>query len=163
MKRRAAQGPAVTFSMALNSQSRRLLFAAGAAAWTLAIPFLSLAPPALMPELGLLSFIPHLDKWVHGAMYGAQTFLLIGAWRSFRPGSRPRAWLGLALASALYGLLMELLQLTLTNCRHFSWADAAANAAGALLALGLAVLCFGAAAAPRSDVSSTSWGRRRFL
>lgn len=143
MKRRVAQGPAVAFSMALNPQSRRLLFTASAAAWTLAIPFLSLAPPALMPELGLLRFIPHPDKWIHGAMYGVQTVLLIGAWRSFRPGSRPCAWLGLALASALYGLLMELLQFTLANGRHFSWGDAAANTAGALLALGLAVLCFG--------------------
>ncbi len=116
---------------------RRLTIAA-AIAWTLTIPVLSLVPPERIPEGGWFSRLPHADKWIHAAIYGVHTMLMIVACRAFRPGSRPRVWAGLALASCLYGLLMEALQLALTESRSFSWGDATVNAAGALLALGLA-------------------------
>ena len=124
------------------SHSRHLkkgLLLAAAGGWTAAIPLLSLVPPSMMPSLGFLGRIPHVDKWIHAGIYGLQTVLFIATWQAFRPGARWRGWAGLALASSLYGLLMEVLQRRLTEVRTFSWGDVAANAAGALLAVVVAV------------------------
>nr|WP_255505421.1 VanZ family protein [Alkalisalibacterium limincola] len=50
----------------------------------------------------------------------------------------PRALLGVAVALAAYGLLLEVAQHTLTTTRMFEWGDVLANTLGVVLGLGLA-------------------------
>ena len=93
------------------------------------IAVLSLLPAWLFPPS--LAQVPGVDKWVHLAMYG-----VLGALFRWAAGTRPgwRAHLALPLAAAGYGLLMEILQLEIGGPgRMFSWSDAAANLAGAVL------------------------------
>lgn len=125
--------------MSFRRLAIRILAAAAALAWTTVIPLLSLLPPSAFAEVSWMNRIPHADKIVHAFLYGVQTLLLIGAWRSFRDGPRIRICAGAALMAAGYGAVMEVLQRTLTTCRSFSYGDMAANAAGAALAAGLAL------------------------
>ena len=93
------------------------------------IAVLSLLPAWLFPPS--LAQIPGVDKWVHMAMYGVLGALLRWA-AAARPGWRMH--LALPLAAAGYGLLMEILQLGIGGPgRMFSWGDAAANLAGAVV------------------------------
>jgi VanZ family protein len=105
-----------------------------AAGWTLFIPLLSLLPPSFFSAAGRLGRFPHMDKVVHAGIYGVQTVLLIAAWRDWKRISGPRLFWMPVLLSSLYGLLMEVLQRTLTDCRQFSWGDVAGNVLGALVA-----------------------------
>lgn len=98
------------------------------------ILWLTLAPhPVGDTELPLF---PGADKLVHAIMFGALTLCL---W--FDSGRRSGSWnppsmrttLCFALASALFGLLIEWLQLRMQMGRGFEWADAAADLAGCLL------------------------------
>lgn len=95
------------------------------------ITALSLVPSWLFPPSPVS--VPGMDKWVHVAMYGVLGTLL--RWAA-EPGEGEvppfRRWLPLAAAG--YGLLMEFLQLVFGGgTRMFSWGDAAANLAGAVL------------------------------
>ena len=93
------------------------------------IAVLSLLPAWLFPPS--LAQIPGVDKWVHVAMYG-----VLGALFRWAAGARPgwRMHLALPLAAAGYGLLMEILQLGIGGPgRMFSWSDALANLAGAIV------------------------------
>lgn len=88
---------------------------------------LSLAPVWLFPPSA--GSVPGLDKVVHFVLYGLLGALLRWAQPPGRGGRRGAAWVA---AAAGYGLLMELLQLTLcAGSRGFSWGDALANTAGA--------------------------------
>jgi VanZ family protein len=122
--------------MSFRRLAIRILATAAAAGWTALIPLLSLLPPSAFAEVSWMEGVPNMDKIVHAILYGAQTLLLIGAWRSFRDGPRVRICIGSALIAAGYGALMEVLQRTLTHTRSFSWGDMAANAVGAALAAG---------------------------
>jgi VanZ family protein len=116
-------------------RSKILILAA--AGWTLFIPLLSLLPPSFFKAAGSMGRVPGMDKLIHAFLYGVQTILLIAAWRT---RNRPvgRAFLmNVALASGAYGLLMEVLQRVLTDCREFSWGDVAANLAGTFAAAAL--------------------------
>ncbi len=115
---------------------RRLASITAALAWTAIIPMLSLLPPSFFSGANKLTVIPGMDKIVHALIYGIQTALLIGAWRSIRPDDQFMIWKCAAAATA-YGALMEVLQRACTTSRQFSWGDLAANAAGALLAMAL--------------------------
>lgn len=90
------------------------------------IAVLSLVPAWLFPPS--VSQIPGIDKWVHVAMYGVLGALL--RWASGLPApARASRWL--PAAGALYGVLMEVLQLTLSGAsRGFSWGDILANTVG---------------------------------
>jgi hypothetical protein len=94
------------------------------------ITALSLMPPWLFPAP--IVQVPGADKWVHLAMYGLLGALL--RWTVERQGGCPPVCQGLPLAAAVYGLIMEFLQLRFSGgARMFSWGDAAANLAGAVL------------------------------
>lgn len=97
------------------------------------IPLLSLLPPSFFKAAKGLDQ-PGMDKVVHACIYGLQTILLVAAWRSWKGSCGRSTLLYGALTAAAYGLFMEVLQRTLTECRTFSWGDAAANLAGALVA-----------------------------
>ena len=86
---------------------------------------LSLAPPSALPVRAVR--FPGGDKVAHFLMYAGLAALL--RWATAR--RPPRAWVALALVAG-YGLLMEVLQATITGgTRFFSWGDVAANALGA--------------------------------
>ena len=88
---------------------------------------LSLAPAWVFPPSA--GSVPGLDKVVHFVLYGLLGALLRWAQPPGRGGRRGAAWVA---AAAGYGLLMEILQLTLcAGSRGFSWGDALANTAGA--------------------------------
>ena len=67
---------------------------------------------------------------------------LRAAWRARCPTPDwGKAW-RFPVASAAYGLLMEVLQRLLTDCRQFSWGDVGANLLGACLSAWLLVCWF---------------------
>ncbi|HOO19985.1 MAG TPA: VanZ family protein [Kiritimatiellia bacterium] len=91
------------------------------------IAVLSLVPAWMFPPS--TGGVPGLDKAVHFVLYGVLGALLRWAQPPGRSGRRGAAWVAVA---AGYGLLMEVLQLTLcAGSRGFSWRDALANTAGA--------------------------------
>lgn len=93
------------------------------------IAVLSLVPAWLFPPS--LAEVPGIDKWVHVAMYGGLGMLL--RWAA---GAGRLSWraLGLPLAGAGYGLLMECLQCAMNGAgRAFSWGDAGANLVGVVV------------------------------
>lgn len=81
-----------------------------------------------------------LDKWAHFLLYGLLSFVL--TWE--RTGSVPRAgWrtgLVILAACALYGILLEGIQLLSNQGRYFEVLDIIANIIGSLAGI---LLCLG--------------------
>ena len=73
------------------------------------------------------------DKWQHLLAYA----VLAGWFCAMAPG----AWLRCALAALALGVVMEIVQYHLPH-RRFEWLDMVADAAGAVLGVGVARLCF---------------------
>lgn len=96
----------------------------------LLIPALSLLPACLFARIAGPAAFPGADKLIHALMYAALAAALAHA---LKPAARARyRWAaGIALASALYGLAMEIGQQTLTDSRALDPYDALANLAGA--------------------------------
>jgi len=95
------------------------------------IPLLSLINPEKLPDTSALHFAG-MDKVAHFLMYAVLTALWL------YPISRTnrlqlRFTLGIALVAGLYGALMEVCQLLLTDSRSMDPLDAMANLAGALI------------------------------
>jgi len=95
------------------------------------IPLLSLINPGKLPDTSALHFAG-MDKIAHLLMYAVLTALWL------YPISRTkrlqlRFILGIALVAGLYGALMEVCQLLLTDSRSMDPLDATANLAGALI------------------------------
>jgi VanZ family protein len=90
------------------------------------ITILSLLPAWFLPAS--VTGVVGLDKVVHAGLYGILGALVYWARAADRKGP-PRA--GWALGAMGYGVLMEVLQLTLSGVRRgFSWGDILANAVG---------------------------------
>ena len=90
---------------------------------------LSLAPSSAFPSS--LTGIPGADKVVHFAMYGGLAAVL--RWALAAGTAAPCRRRGVLLGAVAYGLLMEILQATVTHdMRGFGWGDIAANTTGAL-------------------------------
>jgi VanZ family protein len=110
--------------------------------WIYAVGILGLS---IMPASALAEtpeFFSQQDKVLHALMYGGWAVLL--GWTLQRQmQNRPTAWMvGIVLTAAVYGALMEALQGSLTWIqRTCSWGDMLANLAGAILGVGLFVLC----------------------
>ena len=108
-------------------------FVWAAVAWTLLIFILLIVPEGNLSKRGFLG-IPHLDKLAHAIVF----FLLVVLWyRALAParaGNQTKALaLGLAQASFLYGMNMELVQALFTT-RAFEWWDIVADGIGAYAA-----------------------------
>ncbi len=107
----------------------------------LLILILCLMPGKNLPHAGWLEAI-HADKIVHFGLFFVLNLLLLGGWY-YPAGKRTSRNPGLSFAAGTtlcfaYGWLIEFLQRWLTTDRMFEWQDAAADSAGALVA----VLCF---------------------
>ena len=88
-----------------------------------------------------LGTIPGFDKVVHVGMYfGMSGMLWLEFLRAHRRDQVPlwHAWVGALLCPVLFSGVVELLQAYCTTYRGGDWLDFAANAAGALLAPGVA-------------------------
>ncbi len=98
--------------------------------WALAIAIVSLMPAPRIPEVE----IDYADKVVHVFVYMVLTILLI--WASHKKNEKktiPYTTLFVILASSsVYGLIMEILQFTITTGRNFEIPDIMANIVGCL-------------------------------
>ncbi len=92
-----------------------------------ALTVASLLPSTAMPED--IPLFPGADKIIHILMYAGLAGLL--RWTLADRLRAPLKLLGLILVASAYGLLLEILQHTLTT-RSFEWADAIANTLGAI-------------------------------
>ena len=90
------------------------------------IAILSLLPAWFFPAS--VTGVAGLDKVVHAGLYGILGALVYWARAADRKGPPRARW---ALGAIGYGVLMEVLQLTLSGVRRgFSWGDILANAVG---------------------------------
>ena len=98
--------------------------------WGAFITFVSLLPGKDMPDVGIVNF----DKAAHFGVYALWSFLLIVGFRR-QSGSRwwrENALITAILGTALYGMILEVIQGTCYEDRYFSFWDAFFNAAGSL-------------------------------
>lgn len=90
------------------------------------LTIVSLLPSSALPEDILF---PGADKIIHILMYAGLAALL--RWTLADRLRSPRKLLALILVTSAYGILLEILQHTITT-RSFEWADALANTLGAI-------------------------------
>ena len=102
-----------------------------AVAMALLIPVLSLLPARFFKHVPAAPACPGMDKLVHALMYAALTAAFF---HTLAPAARTRysRAVALALAAALYGLVLEYSQKILTRSRSCDPLDALANLTGAL-------------------------------
>ena len=98
----------------------------------LIILYLSLASADTFEEVPLID-VPNLDKVVHFCMYfGLMSVIIFENRRTIK--NNKQLFL-IALVPLFYGILMELLQLTLTTSRSCSFFDVTFNSAGILVSI----------------------------
>lgn len=98
--------------------------------WTLLIFILCLLPGKDIPEVD----VPLIDKWTHLVLFGGFTFF----WFCSRPLPTARRIISLFLWSLAVGIIIEILQGTLTFLgRSMELLDAVADSIGGLLGIGL--------------------------
>jgi VanZ family protein len=98
---------------------------------SLLLLYLSLAKSGQFEKIQLAK-IPHIDKIVHFGMYFTLMAVFILEHRKFL--KNPWNLFLLALIPLAYGILMEILQFTLTSTRSGDFYDALADAAGVFAA-----------------------------
>ena len=100
----------------------------------LCLVFLSALMPAVWfwdDKVKILSWLDHSDKFLH-----ATTFLVLAVWFTGQY-RRPSYW-RIAAGLMLFGCLIELCQL-MVSYRMADWADIAANTAGIIIGLTVAI------------------------
>lgn len=104
----------------------------------LSILFLSVMPNPPVPQTGILSW----DKVQHALAYAS--LASVAGW-AFLPLVSPpmRAWRYALIFALGYGVLMEVLQASLTSARSGDIADIIANTVGGLMVYGLVRLVSG--------------------
>ena len=90
---------------------------------------------AILPLSGSAPSVPQADKWLHGA-----TFLLLALWFTGQYARSHYIWIFVGLCA--YGALIELGQ-ALIPYRSAEWLDLAADVAGALAGILVALLLTG--------------------
>jgi VanZ family protein len=108
--------------------------------WQMASTFLLLAvlSATLLPvvwfwsdKFEVLSWFESIDKWLHGI-----TFLVLSIW--FAGQYRPSSYWRIAVGLLAFGLLIEICQ-RMVSYRTAEWFDVAADAAGIILGLAIAI------------------------
>ncbi len=107
-----------------------------AVAYTLLLTVASLMHLNNVPDLK----VDHVDKIAHFAAYAILCFLWFLAFRLQLKKEYKKAIFNAALVSILFGILIEILQGTLTNYRSLDVYDALANTIGALLTVVMVIL-----------------------
>ncbi len=96
--------------------------------WALLILALSIGPGVNLPETNF--FEP--DKLAHLFVYGVLVYLALRAYKSVKDLTL-RIIIVIIVSSALYGLLLEILQKIFFSYRFFEWGDVVANTVGSIL------------------------------
>ena len=88
--------------------------------------------------------IPHFDKVVHTSIYLIFAVLTYYGWirQTSIATLHQKTILKVILTMALFGMMVEVLQETLTTDRHFEWLDELANTCGAIIGACLFTLYF---------------------
>ena len=102
--------------------------------WALFALFLCGVNGSSLPKISFDLF--EIDKPAHMALFGIQAWIIYyeGVWKA-KVAEKEKVWkvsLQAFLWSALYGALIEGLQMTVFVGRSFDWADMLADAIGAL-------------------------------
>jgi hypothetical protein len=106
--------------------------------WAAFILVICLMPARHIPKVT----IPNFDKVVHTGIYIVFAVLTYYGWTMQRSFSslHQKALLKIIILLASYGLMIEIMQETLTTDRHFEWLDELANTCGATIGAGLCAL-----------------------
>ena len=99
--------------------------------WAAFIFVICMMPARHIPRIR----IPNFDKVVHTSIYIIFAVLTYYGWSMqtrFR-GLHQKSILKIIILLASYGLMIEIMQETLTTDRHFEWLDELANTTGAVL------------------------------
>jgi Predicted integral membrane protein len=99
----------------------------------LIIMYLSLASSHTFDSVTIFNSIPNFDKFVHVGMYFCLMSVIILEHRNSIHNARQLLIVG--LIPAFYGILMEILQATLTQTRTGSVFDALADCIGILISI----------------------------
>ena len=102
-----------------------------ASLWFLLILIGSLIPPNNIPD------IQFSDKLIHAIFYGILAFLLFLAvdQQNKKPNTLVSRWRAVLIIGFSAGILVELIQVYLTESRSGEWLDIIANVLGMLIAL----------------------------
>jgi len=108
------------------------IFLSIAVAYTLIISTLSLVP---LGRISVGGFNP-TDKMLHGVAYFILTLLWLFYYLMKKSGIRNYKWefFNISALVIVFGMLIEVLQGTLTSYRQPDWADILANSIGVLIA-----------------------------
>jgi VanZ family protein len=107
-----------------------------AISWTLLIAFLCLVTFSKLPSLR----VSGVDKYVHATLHFVFT-LFWGSYISLKQNEiKIPKILRVVMLSILYGIVIEILQETITTTRHADILDVLANFTGTLLALAVFIL-----------------------
>ncbi len=115
--------------------AKKFLFVA--VAYTAIITFLSLIQ---LGKISLGSFSP-TDKMMHAGAYLGLGFVWMFYYLLLKPDDFPKKkpFLTISVLVIVFGMLIEVLQGTLTDYRQPDWADILANSIGVLIALSFCV------------------------
>ncbi|MFS4466927.1 VanZ family protein [Maribacter sp. 2210JD10-5] len=102
--------------------------------WTMFVTFSSLFSFEGVDTSGF--HIPHADKLVHFTFYFVMAILWVFVLGGHKKKNLLRPLILAFLFSAIYGIFIEVLQVTLTENRHGDIWDAVANSLGALIGIG---------------------------
>jgi hypothetical protein len=86
--------------------------------------------------------IPNFDKVVHTSIYIVFALATYSGWtlQNQFESLRKNTLLKVIILLASYGLMIEIMQETLTTDRHFEWLDELANTTGTVIGASIAML-----------------------
>ena len=99
--------------------------------WAVFIFVICMMPARHIPRVS----IPNFDKVVHTGIYVVFAALTFYGWtmQNQFDGLHKKTVLKIILLLASYGLMIEVMQETLTTDRHFEWFDELANTTGTII------------------------------
>jgi VanZ family protein len=107
--------------------------------WALLILWLSLRSSSGLPIID----IPHFDKLIHFAFYLVLAMLMFYGWKKHVFNALHRhAFIGIVIIATAYGVVIELMQESLTSNRHFEALDIVADSIGAIIGSLISVKLF---------------------
>jgi hypothetical protein len=113
-------------------------------AWFFIVLLLTCMPGNDVPKIGWLDNIYFFDKWVHAGLFGGLAFLF--SWpfykSDFSRTKRLHYFIKIALASSIFGLMIEFIQRFYIPGRDYDLLDWAADTFGSLIAFIVCVRYF---------------------
>ena len=101
---------------------------------SMTILILSLLPGSSIPKISWSDLIS-IDKWAHFVMYGTMAFVWSYEWIPTAEKDDRSKYFRILVITALYGILLESLQLILNSDRYFEVLDIIANIIGSMAGL----------------------------